>query len=280
MTLKLLGASLISAAALAASATVASAEASKFSLSWNAGGLSDYVFRGVSQSAEDPVVFAGIDASYGIFYAGVWAAGLDFGSNGDGTNIADIEIDFYAGLKPTLGPVTFDIGVIYYAYPGANDDGPAVNQAREQDYVEIKAGASGAIVPGLPKLTLGGVVYYSPDYTGEQGETITTEASAAYELPKVGIFTPTVSGLVGAVYGEFDAVAFAAGGNGGFLQANGEDSYLYWNAGVTLAVDKLSFDFRYWDTDISNTGPVSGTQCTGSFFQCDERFVFSAKVTY
>ena len=54
------------------------------------------------------------------------------------------------------------------------------------------------------------------------------------------------------------------------FNVGGKDHYYYWNAGLTLAVEKLSFDFRYWDTDISG--------CTGGVFSCDERFVFSATV--
>lgn len=49
--------------------------------------------------------------------------------------------------------------------------------------------------------------------------------------------------------------------------------YTYWNAGLALAIDKFTLDFRYWD---SNGGP--GDFC-GVSDLCDERFVFSAKVT-
>ena len=75
-------------------------------------------------------------------------------------NDAEIEVDWYAGIKPTWGRPTFDFGVIYYTYPGANDF------ASELDYVELKAGVSGEV---FDKLTAGATVYYSPDYTGEIG---------------------------------------------------------------------------------------------------------------
>ena len=38
--------------------------------------------------------------------------------------VANVEVDFYAGIKPVLGPVTFDLGVIHYAYLGGHDKGP------------------------------------------------------------------------------------------------------------------------------------------------------------
>ncbi len=37
---------------------------------------------------------------------------------------------------------------------------------------------------------------------------------------------------------------------------NGKDNYQYWNAGVTFAVDKISLDLRYWDTDVKNDNAV------------------------
>jgi hypothetical protein len=80
------------------------------------------------------------------------------------------------------------------------------------------------------------------------------------------MFTPTIGGVVGGVFGDV---------TDGFVSANGDDQYMYWNVGLALAVDKLTLDFRYWDTDISNAGNF----CNGAVFQCDERFVFSAKVT-
>ncbi len=73
------------------------------------------------------------------------------------------------------------------------------------------------------------------------------------------VFDPTVSGL----YGNQDSFGLRV------------TDYSYWNAGVTLAVDKLSFDFRYWDSD------VSSADCGTFFFgghTCDERFVFSTTV--
>ena len=53
-----------------------------------------------------------------------------------------------------------------------------------------------------------------------------------------------------------------------------DDEYNYWNAGLSLAVEKISFDFRYWDTNIG--GDAAGICVVASL--CDERFVFSAKV--
>jgi len=264
----------VAAAAIAASAITSAAFAGsmkdeapagrQLSLSANLGVTSDYVFRGISQSGGDPAVQGGVDLSYGIFYMGVWASTIDFGTNVAGANVANAELDLYAGVKPVWGPLTFDLGVIYYAYPGAKDNVTVgANSTNEQNYVELKAGVSGS---PFANMTLGTTVFYSPDYNAESGNTWTVEGLAAYELPKVGPFTPTLSSTLGTTIFEdrASATTFNAGIDG--------DSYLYWNAGLSLGVDKLTFDFRYWDSNID-------AGCSGTTFQCDERFVASAKIT-
>ncbi|MCC7253424.1 TorF family putative porin [Hyphomicrobium sp.] len=239
-------------------------EGRKLDLSVTLGGTSDYIFRGISQTDENPAAQGSIDLTYGIFYAGIWATNVDF----DDAPPADAEVDLYAGIKPTLGPgpfwgpITFDFGVIYYAYPGADDTGAELN------YVELKAGYS-MESPWIKGLTSGTTLYWSPDYGLETGEVFTVESAASYALPQVGIFSPSLSGAWGTVYGDSDEGFTAGGGN--------KDKYQYWNAGLSLAVEKFTFDFRYWDTDIDVVTPGAGA-CVAEGL-CDERFVFTAKVT-
>lgn len=254
-------------------AAPAADEGRKLAFSWNIGGTTDYVFRGISQTREKPAFQMGGDLTYGIFYAGVWGSHIDFGQGPDGVDVGGFaEIDWYLGIKPTWGKATFDFGLIYYTYPGARDKGFARLQDEEYDYVELKAGVSGEVAN---KLTLGLTGFYSPEYTNKQGNTLTVEGTAAYELPKIGKITPTVSALLGSTIGD-------ATGSHPFVFANGKDSYLYWNVGLALAMDFATIDFRYWDTDIRDTNPTTGATnfCTGPRFQCDERFVFSTKLTF
>src|SRR6185295_12213873 len=65
-------------------------------LSANVALATEYVFRGVSQTAEGPAVQGGFDATCGLFYAGVWASNLDWDVNNAGRNAASIEMDWYA----------------------------------------------------------------------------------------------------------------------------------------------------------------------------------------
>lgn len=228
---------------------------------------SEYVFRGYSQTAEHPAIQGGFDATCGIFYAGVWASNLDWGSNFKGQDVANIEMDWYLGIKPVAGGITWDLGVIYYTYPGSSSlPGFA---GRNNNYVELKVGASREIWKGG---TLGSTLFYSPDYQYETGSVWTSETVFAQALPRVGIFSPTFSALLGYQQGHTASYAGAFG--------NLDKSYYYWNAGLTLGfAEKWSLDFRYWDTSLSdNTG--GNNYCKGTLFQCDERFVATLKFTY
>jgi uncharacterized protein (TIGR02001 family) len=225
----------------------ASAEDREFSWSVTLAGTSDYIFRGLSLNGEDPAFQPSINASYGILYFGAW------GSNVDGDGYEPWETDLYAGITPALGPVTFDFGVVYYIYPGAETGG-----SLGLDYVEFKAGASYSPVD---KLTFKPTFWYVPDQENSV-EVYAIEGTLAYELPQMAIFTPTVSGLVG--YTEEAEIG---------LWSNTTDNYTYWNAGIALGVEKFTFDFRYWDTDLPDT--------PGDVYHglADERFVFTASVT-
>ncbi len=230
----------------------APAERERPELSANVALTSDYIFRGASQTEEGPAIQGGFDVTYKMFYAGVWASNLDFGSDGNGNDVANIEIDVYAGLTHKFGAVEADLGVIYYAYPGAEDAGA------ELDYVEIKFGLSGDLTD---KIGLSGTLYYSPEYTGETGETLTYEGGISIALGTYGRFSPTFTGTIG--YTDFLDAAFEAG------------SYTYWNAGVEVGfADKFTLDLRYWDTDVDSTNTFLGEDGT------DERFVATVSASF
>jgi uncharacterized protein (TIGR02001 family) len=239
-------------------------ETPRCTFSANVALATEYVFRGVSQTAEGPAIQGGFDATCGLFYAGVWASNLDWGSlPGSSDDIANIEIDWYAGIKPKTGRITWDLGVIYYSYPNSMD-----STGFDNNYFEIKVGGSAEV---WKDGTLGVTVFYSPEYQYETGAVWTVETSFSQVLPKIGRFSPTFSALVGYQAGDDAGYASRVG--------NGEDHYWYWNAGVTIGfAEKWSLDLRYWDTDLDKG--TSSTFCRGQTFQCDERFVGTLKFTY
>jgi uncharacterized protein (TIGR02001 family) len=94
-------------------------------LAFNAGVVTDYRYRGISQTRLKPAVQAGIDYSNGGFYLGAWASTIKWVKDGGGD--ADLEIDLYGGYKGELAKdLAFDVGVLTYQYP-SNKLNPSAN---------------------------------------------------------------------------------------------------------------------------------------------------------
>jgi uncharacterized protein (TIGR02001 family) len=108
--------------------------------------VSDYRFRGISQTNKKPAVQAGITLTHesGV-YAGVWGSSVSEYIAAGG----DQEIDLIAGFKKTSGGTTFDVGAIYYYYPGAEELIPGYNS----DFFEPYASVSQALGPVTAKLS-------------------------------------------------------------------------------------------------------------------------------
>lgn len=215
------------AAGLAALTGVASADEAKPTFSGNVALTTDYTFRGISQTNEGPAVQGGFDYGYGLFYAGAWGSNIDFGLD-DGS----LELDLYAGVKPTVGPLALDFGVIGYLYPNAADDGA------ELDYIEGYAKASTNLTEAF---TLGGAVYVSPEFTGEVGTGVYGEVNGALKVSDLLSF----SGAVG--YQKVDENVF-----------EGDDNYTTWNLGGTVSAYGFGFDLRYVDTSLEDTKLADG----------------------
>jgi uncharacterized protein (TIGR02001 family) len=110
------------------------APASPWSVTGNVGLFSDYTFRGISQTNRKPAIQGGFDVAHSSgFYAGNWNSNVDSG----GYNGANIEMDFYGGYKATMGAFGFDVGALYYYYPGSGAGGTT-----KIDNTEIYVGAS------------------------------------------------------------------------------------------------------------------------------------------
>jgi uncharacterized protein (TIGR02001 family) len=229
--------------------------ASTLTLSANATLTTDYIFRGISQNDEAPAMQAGFEAIRGIFFLGLWGSNVDFGADvnraGNSENVANVEIDWYGGIRPEFKGIKFELGAYYYSYPGSLG-------SAELDYLEIGTGASYTL---FKKLTLGVTNWWSPEYSGDAGLLDVLELSASYPFKKVWFFTPTASALFGRQWGD---------------ESEGGVDYSYWNAGFSFDFyDKpaLSFDIRYWDTNLPGCS-------TATLFQCDARVVGSLNAVF
>ena len=81
--------------------------------------VSDYVFRGASQSNEDPTVQAGVDYLHpsGVF-AGAFAARTEFPENSFGSSPGSIELDAYLGYSRAAGrDWSWDVAALHYDFP-------------------------------------------------------------------------------------------------------------------------------------------------------------------
>lgn len=106
----------------AAPAPEAKAPESNWSLTTNIGFVSDYYFRGITQSWHKPAVQGGIDVAHSSgFYVGVWGSNISPNTYPDAT----AEIDLYAGYNGSIKAVDglgYSVGLYSYFYPGGNWD--------------------------------------------------------------------------------------------------------------------------------------------------------------
>lgn len=94
--------------------------------------LSDYVFRGISNTDNNPAIQGGLDYGHASgFYLGTWGSNVDFGSGDD----AKSEFNIWGGFASEIGDtgIGYDVGVVRYIYPGVSGD---------LDFNEIYAGLS------------------------------------------------------------------------------------------------------------------------------------------
>ncbi|MEO6066214.1 MAG: TorF family putative porin [Lysobacterales bacterium] len=178
--------------------------------------VSDYAFRGVSQTQEDPALQASFDYTHESgFYAGVWGSNVDFTASGAPSDGADVEIDTYLGWRFPLGErIAADIQVIRYNYPGTNS-------GIDYDYNEF-----------IGKLTfdwLTAGVGWSNDVFGSGESAPYWFASGAWTLPREFALS------AGIAYYDLDNV-FA-------------DGYLDYSVGITRQFGFFKVGLAYVGTD-------------------------------
>jgi uncharacterized protein (TIGR02001 family) len=204
----------ILAALLAAPAVSFAQEAEESNFSWNAGIVSDYVFRGVSQSNKDIAFQGGVDYAFGDsgFYAGAWGSNVDF-QDMDGPNI---ELDAYVGYNTDLGDkFNLDVMVTRYTYHGAE------STYGNSDYNEL---ITKFAMNDVATLTVG----YTNDYSNT-GENVTyVNLGNSWDLGK----DYSLSAGFGRTFSDFG-------------------DYNDWNVGVSKSFGALEFGLNYYDTNLN-----------------------------
>jgi len=85
-------------------------QAEELAVSGNVGVMSNYIYRGMTQTNDKASVKASLNAFYNGFYAGTAILTVDFGTDDD------FEIDYFAGYTNSLGIFTYDMNVFVTSY--------------------------------------------------------------------------------------------------------------------------------------------------------------------
>ncbi|WP_260580739.1 TorF family putative porin [Sphingopyxis sp. PET50] len=182
--------------------------------------VSDYRFRGFSQSNEEAAIQGGITLSHDVgFYIGTWGSSIGF-ANGT-------EIDVFAGYSTEVtSGLTADIGATLYLYPGTS------NSSVIEPYFSLSGDVGPASIKGL--------VAWAPG-----GQDSLGDASGVYLAGDIGVAIPdtpvTLKGHVG--YAKSDS--FLGGLDGEVFD---------YSVGVDFSYKMLTLGVAYVNTDAPKFG--------------------------
>lgn len=236
-----LGSALAFAAATPALADAPADPPPAITINGSATVVSDYRFRGVSQTDKNAAIQASITLTHESgFYASVWGSSV----NGYVTNAqtASVELDLIAGFKKTFGGTTVDVGVLYYYYP-KNKVGTFAS-----DFVEPYVAVSHTFGP----VTAKGTLAWAPSQKALRLDQATgPNRSNVYLAGDLSASIPgTPLGLTGHLGHSFGPSWLAS-------DAFGKKEYTDWSLGATVTWKALTLGVSYVDTDarfLSGTG--------------------------
>lgn len=196
-----------------------------FTTSFSLTGSTDYVWRGFSQTNQNPAVFATVSVASNGFYLGAGTENVKF------ANIRQ-EYDIWGGYARKIGPVTVDLGFVRYGY---------VDAPSKIDTLEGKVQVSGDI--GKVNLHVAG--FFTGNYFGTHKSAQYYEVGAS--MPLGGKFSTS------AAFGRQEVDLAGASYNTWNL-----------GIGYALAKN-VSLDVRYHDTDTNAFGDGGKSRVTGGF---------------
>ena len=217
-----------------------------FTVNGSAAIVSDYRFRGVSQSDSKFAAQAGITVTHESgFYVGTWGSNLAGWGQFGGANL---ELDAIGGFKKTFGGTTVDVGLTWYMYPaGASETDfaePYVKVSRTLGPVSALVGV--AYAP--PQQALGRWYFTGADSVagvyndpGDKEDNLYLWADASAGVPGTGL---TVKGHLGYSHGNR-----GLGPNGTSVTPTGE--YFDWLLGADYVLGPVTLGVAYVDTDIT-----------------------------
>ena len=132
-SLILAGITTFSLFSVAGTASAEEAAAPAYTLTSNVSLVSDYYFRGLTQTWHKPALQGGVDYAHSKgWYAGVWASSV----SGNQYIGGSLELDYYGGYNGKINDdVSWTAGLYGYYYPGANfnkSSGPNASTADQK----------------------------------------------------------------------------------------------------------------------------------------------------
>lgn len=188
--------------------------------------VSDYRFRGISQSEEKVELQSTVTVSHTSgLYVGAWGSGLP-GS----PRYGQYELDLYSGYATEIAPGTsLDLGATYYVYPGNRD------AAGPSDFIE----AAGRVSHDLGPVSATAMLAYAPKQTSlGDDDNLYLNLDLSSGIPNTPV---TLTASVGYTDGALGAAA-----------ANRH--YLDWSLGARVVHGPVMLSARYVDTDIRRSG--------------------------
>ncbi len=183
--------------------------------------VSQYMYRGISQTSGDPALQGDLSWTHASgVYVGVWGSNTDAGGDGNW-----LETGPYFGFAAPLGETGFDIdlGLAFFLYPGAE---------ASLDYWEAYA----ALSYGFQDVTVTGRLGYSDDYFGDDFfpgvSSVSFDGTAEWALPN----DFSVSGTLGRQWFD-DQPGLPS------------QDFTYYDIGVSKAWRAFTFDLRWHDAD-------------------------------
>jgi uncharacterized protein (TIGR02001 family) len=211
--------------------------------------VSDYSYRGISQTQRIPAFQPGITIETGPFsdqlpisaYVGMWASNVNF----PGTN-AWGELDASAGFRAKLlnDKLTFDLGYIRYNYMG-------VVQASQLPFNEFGFVAA----YDFDFAQLSGAIRYSPNFFGNSGNAWYKWGQLTVPLPFIKINDQISFKLFGTLGNQY-VERFT---NYGIPS----DNYWDWQAGAMASIYGFDLSVAYVSTNLSYTDCTNTANCAG-----------------
>ncbi|MBP6031700.1 MAG: TorF family putative porin [Sphingobium sp.] len=232
----ILGMSAFALAAVATPAFAQEAETPAVTISGGATLVTDYRFRGISQTDKNFAVQGSLTLSHASgFYASVWGSTIDeYVAAG-----SDQEIDLIAGYKKSFGAVTVDVGALYYYYPGAEAFFPGY----DSDFIEPYASISGAIGPVTAKVSAA----YAPKQDAMLNvDNLYGAVDLSGAIPDTGV---SLSAHLGHNFMDDSLLALGK-------------KYTDWSVGASYSWKNLTFGVSYVDTNFDK-GALSLLSPTG-----------------